>query len=93
LNEDGSVTYLDRHGIRIVFAQTGTIGIFNPLALILNFVAALALFKVATILIDLLMLYVMPKRKLYKDAKFQETEDIRKEENLKDNNIWPEGEL
>jgi hypothetical protein len=34
----------------------------------------------------------MPNRKLYKDAKFQETEDLRNKENLKDNNIWPEGE-
>jgi hypothetical protein len=38
-NSDGSITYWERHGIRLVFAQTGQIGFFSPLALILNFVA------------------------------------------------------
>lgn len=37
-NSDGSITYLDRHGIRIMFGQTGVIGTFDFLALVLNLV-------------------------------------------------------
>lgn len=65
-NSDGSVTYLDRHGIRMVFAQTGSIGIFNPIAFILNLVAALALVRVATLVVDSVMVYCLPKKDLVK---------------------------
>ncbi|KAI8898702.1 hypothetical protein BC833DRAFT_588624 [Globomyces pollinis-pini] len=82
MNGDGSVTYISRHGIRIVFAQTGTIGIFNPIALILNLVAAFALFSVAQVVVDSLMIYLLPKKHIYYNAKFQETkvedDDIEK---------------
>ncbi|KAJ2998804.1 cytochrome c oxidase subunit 1 [Globomyces sp. JEL0801] len=67
-NSDGSITYLDRHGIRLVFAQTGSI--------VLNLVAALAMVKVATLIVDSMMLYLLPKKETYKKAKFDETEDL-----------------
>lgn len=61
VNPDGSITYLNRHGIKIVMGQTGIIGNFDFVALILNFVAALGLLTVATIVIDAAMIYFMPK--------------------------------
>lgn len=60
-NADGSMTYVDRHGIRVIFAQTGTVGTFNFLALVLNLVAALALIKVASLVVDTLMVYFLPR--------------------------------
>jgi hypothetical protein len=60
-NLDGSLTYLDRHGVRVIFAQTGVVGTFNFLALILNLVAALALITLASVVVDLLMIYLMPR--------------------------------
>lgn len=84
-NSDGSVTYLDRHGIRIVFAQTGSIGVFNPIAFILNLVAALALFKVATLLVDSIMIYCLPRKEMYYKAKYAETENFNGDLQPQDN--------
>jgi len=75
-NPDGSYTIKDRHGIRFVFQQIGQIGTFNPISLLTNLVAALALFKVATTLVELLMLYVLPQKKYYEDFKYEETHDF-----------------
>jgi hypothetical protein len=72
-NEDKSVTYLERHGIKLVFAQTGSIGIFSPIALLNNLIAAMALLSLATLTVDTIMLKLLPKKDLYNDAKFQET--------------------
>ncbi|KAJ3270479.1 cytochrome c oxidase subunit 1 [Terramyces sp. JEL0728] len=73
-NADGSYTIFDRHGVRFVFAQTGTIGIFNPLAFMMNVVAALALFSIAGVLVDYIMIYFLPNRKNYSEAKFETAE-------------------
>ncbi|KAJ2994707.1 cytochrome c oxidase subunit 1 [Globomyces sp. JEL0801] len=75
-NTDGSITYLNRHGIRFVFEQTGTIGILDPLACIINIVAAMTLFKFAQIIVDSLMLYLLPQKDIYTEAKYQKTDDI-----------------
>jgi hypothetical protein len=82
-NPDGSVTKFDRHGVQVIFTQTGSIGFFNLLALILNLVAALALIKVATTIVDLLMVYIMPRRAEYQDAKYTETEFFNEKSDYK----------
>ncbi|CAG8739135.1 6898_t:CDS:2, partial [Gigaspora margarita] len=41
---DNSITLVDRHGIRLVFQQHGTIGEFQFIALLTNLVASFALF-------------------------------------------------
>ncbi|KAI9096077.1 hypothetical protein DFS34DRAFT_151907 [Phlyctochytrium arcticum] len=76
VNPDGSLTYLNRHGIRIVFDQTGQIGEFDFIALLTALVAATALLRVATLTVEVLMLWIMPHRILYSKAKFESTEDF-----------------
>ncbi|CAG8569830.1 4516_t:CDS:10 [Rhizophagus irregularis] len=75
-NPDGSYTIKDRHGIRFVFQQIGQIGSFNAVSLLTNLVAALALFKVATTLVELLMLHVLPQKEHYGTFKYEETHDF-----------------
>ncbi|CAG8572301.1 18984_t:CDS:10 [Gigaspora margarita] len=70
---DGSVTLVNRHGIRFVFQQHGTIGQFDFLTLLTNIVGGLALFKLAEALVEFLMLMVLPEKEFYGIAKFQET--------------------
>ncbi|KAJ3270478.1 cytochrome c oxidase subunit 1 [Terramyces sp. JEL0728] len=77
-NADGSYTIFDRHGVRVILVQTGTIGIFNFIALIMNFVAGLALFSIAGSLVDFLMIHFLPDRRNYVEAKFEETDDFLK---------------
>ena len=76
-SEDGrSRKTFNRHGIKIVVLQTGTIGRFSIQTLFIKLVTALGLLSVATVVVELLMIRVMPRRKLYKQAKVEETEDF-----------------
>ena len=73
---DGSYILKDRHGIRFVFAQHGEIGEFSFIALLENIVAGFALFKLATILVEIIMLKFLPEKDIYEDAKYEETNDL-----------------
>ncbi|KAI8590772.1 hypothetical protein BDZ88DRAFT_450941 [Geranomyces variabilis] len=73
---DNSILYIVRHGIRIVFVQTGEIGQFDFMTLLQALVAATALLRVASLIVETLMLWVMPHRHLYDKAKFESTQDF-----------------
>ena len=73
---DGSYILKDRHGIRFVFAQHGEIGEFSFIALLENIVAGFALFELATILVEIIMLKFLPEKDIYEDAKYEETNDL-----------------
>ena len=70
---DGSYILKERHGIRLVFQQHGEIGEFSFISLLTNIVAAFALFKVATIIVEVLMLNIVPEKRVYEKAKFEMT--------------------
>jgi hypothetical protein len=77
----------NRHGVQIVFVQDGEIGEFDFQTLLVEANSALGLLVVATILVDMLMLYVLPHRLLYAEYKFQTTpdfSDVRDEEERKE---------
>ncbi|RUP02119.1 hypothetical protein BC936DRAFT_140644 [Jimgerdemannia flammicorona] len=61
---NGAVTVLNRHGV------------FNFVSLLINLIAGLALMKVATTIVELLMLQLLPQRNHYKESKFEHTEDF-----------------
>ncbi|CAG8610499.1 1208_t:CDS:10 [Acaulospora morrowiae] len=68
--------------------QHGVIGQFDFIAFLTNIVASLALFKVATTIVELLMLNLLPQKHIYEEAKYETTDDfsdIRK--NLKDREV------
>ncbi|KAG0001574.1 cytochrome c oxidase subunit 1 [Entomortierella chlamydospora] len=72
---DGNRVEINRHGVRIVFSQTGQLGKFSLMTLLTNLVAAVALFKVANIIVELMMLRIHPRKKTYVRAKFESTSD------------------
>ncbi|KAG9326468.1 hypothetical protein KVV02_001647 [Mortierella alpina] len=72
----GSRIEINRHGIRIVFSQAGQLGQFSLMTLLTNLVAAVALFKVANIIVELLMLRLHPQKKTFTRAKFASTKDM-----------------
>ncbi|KAF9545147.1 cytochrome c oxidase subunit 1 [Mortierella hygrophila] len=67
----GNRVEINRHGIRIVFSQAGQLGQFSLMTLLTNLVAAVALFKVANIIVELMMLRLHPQKKIYTRAKFE----------------------
>ncbi|KAG0346891.1 cytochrome c oxidase subunit 1 [Podila humilis] len=69
----GNRVEINRHGI--VFSQSGQLGQFSLMTLLTNLVAAVALFKVANIVVELLMLRLHPQKKIYDRAKFESTKD------------------
>lgn len=66
----------DRHGIKLVFIQSGTIGRFNFQTLLIALVSSLALLSVATFVVDMLMLYCCKDRANYARNKYHETENF-----------------
>ncbi|KAF9359061.1 cytochrome c oxidase subunit 1 [Mortierella sp. AD094] len=72
---DGNRVEINRHGVRIVFSQAGQLGQFSLMTLLTNLVAAVALFKVANIVVELMMLRIHPQKKVYVRAKFENTND------------------
>ncbi|KAG0246719.1 cytochrome c oxidase subunit 1 [Mortierella sp. GBA43] len=70
---EGSRVEFNRHGIRVVISQAGQLGEFSFMTLLTNIVAAIALFKVANVVVELMMLRIHPHKKVYVRAKFENT--------------------
>jgi len=66
----------NRHGIRIMFLQTGIIGKFDFQVLLLTFVSGMGLLAVATLIVDALATMVLPEKEVYSNYKFEKTVDF-----------------
>jgi len=77
----GNTVENDRHGVNFVFLVTGTVGEFDFPQLLTSLVNGFVLTKFASVIVDLLLLYVLPQRNEYKTHKIEITEeyaDMRK---------------
>jgi len=63
------------YGIRFLYLITGKGGKFDIVPLLLNLGSGLALLGIATVVSDFITLHVLPARKYYQLAKFEEIED------------------
>jgi len=70
---DGTLTrdLTKAHGVRIVFMEGGEAGKFDIVTLTVNLGAGLALLGVATLLCDIIVLYFLPQKQMYKDHKYE----------------------
>ncbi len=59
----------NRHGVKLVFLQGGTIAMFALDVLLVQLVSALGLLSVATLIVEYAMLYCFPQRQLYNQVK------------------------
>jgi hypothetical protein len=64
------------HGVRMIFLQQGKLGRFSFQVLLLQLVSALALLKLATTIVDLLAIQLMPHKAYYRDLKYQISRDF-----------------
>lgn len=62
---------LKRAGVKIVFQISGDMVQFNLQLLFIQAVTSLGLLSVSTLIVELIMLYIMPLRKVYKKAKYE----------------------
>lgn len=69
-------TLIERKGIRIVGVMAGEIGSFTFQALLIQLTTSIALIKIATTAVDLIAINLLPRRVLYKNAKFEKTDDF-----------------
>jgi len=60
----------NRHGIRIIVLQVGTIGGFDFQTLLLTLVSGMGLLAVATVVVDVLAVYILPQRNIYDKYKY-----------------------
>ncbi|CAG8481613.1 12236_t:CDS:2 [Cetraspora pellucida] len=66
---DGSFTIIDRHGIRFIFQQHGSIGEFDLITLLTSIVASFALFGGANLIVEII---ISLTKKDYKRVKYFE---------------------
>ena len=69
-------TLVDRHGIYISAVQGGGLHGFSANNIIIQLTAAGAMLSVATVLTDMLALYVLPQKAHYTRYMFEDTEDF-----------------
>jgi hypothetical protein len=67
---------IDRHGIRIVALQEGRLGSFDFAVLLIQITVSLTLMRIATMVLDVVMLYLLPDRIHYRRYKYEQTEDF-----------------
>jgi len=60
----------NRHGIRMIFVQDGTLGRFDFQVTLLTFVSGLGLLTVSAVIVDLIAVYILPQKKIYEDYKY-----------------------
>ncbi|EDO41363.1 predicted protein [Nematostella vectensis] len=64
-------TLFKAYGIRFVVTVTGQGGKFNVVPLFLNLGSGLALLSIATVLCDVVVLYVLRRKEFYREKKYQ----------------------
>ena len=74
-DKDGSTT-VDYHGIYFRYIASGYVGDGDFLSFLVTMTVSLSLFGTATTLIDLLTIYVLPEKKLYRAATYEESLDF-----------------
>lgn len=72
----GGLSQRSWYGVRLIFLVIGTIGKFDFPTLLTSLVNGLVLVKVATTIVDILLLYIMPDKNIYKKHKYEVTEDF-----------------
>jgi hypothetical protein len=68
-------TVENTHGIRIMFIQTGSIGAFSIINLLLNIVAGMAMLDVAAWIVEFVMLNIVTEKDIYEGYKFTSTRE------------------
>ncbi|EAL63456.2 hypothetical protein DDB_G0288061 [Dictyostelium discoideum AX4] len=63
----------DRHGVRIIFIQTGQLGQFDFQTMLLTFVSGIGLVTAASLIVDIIATRIMPQRSRYQELKFQDS--------------------
>ena len=66
----------NRHGLKLIYVQTGQIGKFDIESLMIQLTTSLGLLAVASLVIDMIMLQFMPMRRWYQKFKFSESKDL-----------------
>jgi len=82
-----NINQFNRHGIRILILQSGSLGKFDFQTLLVNLISSLGLFALITLVVDIIATYCLPQRSIYYKYKFDETIDFS---DLRDKLIDPE---
>lgn len=69
-------TLLNAHGIKIAVLLGGEFHMFDAVSFLITLTTAVGLLAVATTIVDLLMLYVLPEKERYEEAKYERTEEF-----------------
>jgi len=76
MDPKGDRLVVNRAGLKFIFVVSGDLVAFDFPTLLLHLNSALGMMTIATVLVDMLMLHLMPMRAYYTKAKFEETADF-----------------
>jgi len=68
---DGLTMQRNWYGVRILFLVVGSIGAFDFPTLLTSLVSGLVLIKLATVAVDMMLLYILPDKRMYTKHKFE----------------------
>ena len=74
--QDGTLKYVNRHGVRILFVQTGFITRFSFVELLKTLVSGVTLIAVANIVVEVFLMRILPERHIYENYKYVTSEDF-----------------
>lgn len=64
----------NRHGVRLLFKMTGTVGTFDFQTLLINIIAGAALVSFAAIAVDVMAIYLLPQSSSYRQYMYEDAD-------------------
>jgi len=68
---EGGTVQRNWYGVRVVFLVVGSIGYFDFLTLLTALVSGMVLIKVASVIVDMMILYILPQKRVYSKHKYE----------------------
>lgn len=69
-------TLLNEHGVRLFVLQTGSLAVVDMVTLLIAVTSSLTLLAMASTIVDMLAVYVLPEKKYYNGFKYPETPHV-----------------
>jgi len=80
VNVPGGTMQRNWYGVRVLFMVVGSIGLFDFLTLLTSLVSGFVLIKLASVVVDILLLYALPAKRVYSRHKYELAEEEKKED-------------
>jgi len=78
------------YGVHVIFMVVGSIGYFDFPTLLTSLVSGLVLIKLATVVVDMMLLYVLPAKQIYTKHKYEYPDDFERPQSVRPSSKTPQ---